>query len=226
MPEVLSKNAPRLSVLVIAAAALMAGCANRDSVHVGSIPDDYRTSHPIVIGEKEKKVDIPVAYSDTRLSRVQRVAVDGFIANYDRSAAPVVTVMTPYGSGNQHAASLVAADMVKRLRAAGVPEGRILHQPYGAADYGDSAPIRLAYSEMTASVGQCGRWPADMLDDSNNKHWANFGCSYQNNLAAQVANPADFLGPRKPAEIDTTRRGVTLDDYRRRVTQWESEVDY
>lgn len=226
MSEVLLKNAPRLSVVAVAVAALMAGCAKRDSVHVGSIPDDYRTNHPIVIAEKEKKVDIPVGMSDRGLSRVQRVAVDGFIAGYDRSAAPLVTVMTPYGSGNQAAASVVASDMVKRLRAAGVPEGRILHQPYEAADYGESAPIRLAYSEMTASTGQCGRWPADMLENNDNKHWANFGCSYQNNLAAQVANPADFLGPRQPAQIDTTRRGTSIDEYRRRPAPWDSEIDY
>lgn len=226
MSDVLLRNAPRLTLVAAAAAVLMAGCASRDSIQVGSIPDDYRTSHPIIIGEKEKKVDIPVGLTDRSLSRVQRVAVDGFIADYDRSAAPVVTILTPYGSANQNAASLVSADMVKRLRAAGVPEGYILHQPYEAAGYGDNAPIRLTYSEMTASTGQCGRWPADLLEDTENKHWANFGCSYQNNLAAQVANPADFLGPRKPSEVDSTRRGVSIDEYRRRTAGWDSEIDY
>lgn len=226
MSDVLLNNAPRLTLVAAVTALLMAGCANRDSIQVGSIPDDYRTSHPIVIGEKDKKIDIPVGLMDRGLSRMQRAAVDGFIADYDRSAAPVVTVLTPYGSPNQNAASLVSADMVKRLRAAGVPEGYILHQPYEAASYGDNAPIRLIYSEMTASTGQCGRWPADLLDDSENKHWANFGCSYQNNLAAQVANPADFLGPRKQSEVDSTRRGASIDEYRRRTSGWDQEVEY
>ena len=38
------------TAMIVCAAAVMAGCAaKRDSVIVGSIPDDYRTNHPIVI---------------------------------------------------------------------------------------------------------------------------------------------------------------------------------
>lgn len=204
-------------LLPVAAVALTAGCAARDSVTVGSVPDDYRTNHPIVISEQQKTVDIPVGAADRGLSRMQRVAADGFIAGYDRSAAPVVSIMVPYNSGNHAAASAVAADLVKRLRAAGVPEGRILHQPYEASRYGDGAPIRLAYAEMRASTGPCGRWPRDLMDNADNRHWANFGCSYQNNLAAQIANPADLLGPRRPGDIDAHNRSNAIDDYRDRL---------
>lgn len=225
MSEALLNVVPRLSAVAVVAVALVSGCASRDSITVGSVPDDYRTNHPIVVSEKEKTIDVPVGASDRHLSRVQRAAVDGFIANYDRSAGPLVTVMVPYGSPNQAAASHVAAGLSQRMRAAGVPEGRIVQQPYEAAQYGDAAPIRLAYAEMTASVGQCGRWPADMLDNTGNRHWANFGCAYQNNLAAQIANPADLLGPRKPTEIDTERRSISIDDYRNRETRWSPNID-
>lgn len=216
----------RAAVLLACAAVLATGCASRDSIQVGSVPDDYRTNHPIVVSEQEKSVDIPVGLSDAGLSRVQRAAVDGFIAGYDRSAAPPVTVMVPYGSANQSAAATVSSALVARLQRAGVPSGRILHQSYEASRYGDAAPIRLVYTEMRASVEKCGRWPADMLDNADNKHWANYGCSYQNNLAAQIANPADLLGPRKPGPIDTERRNVTIDDYRGRVSEWDSEIGY
>ena len=223
-----SRRLARIALLAATAAAVAAasGCARRDSIVVGSVPDDYRTNHPIVISEQDKTVDIPVGIADRGLSRMQRVAADGFIAGYDRSAAPVVSVMVPYGSANQAAASVVAADLVKRLRKAGVPEGRIAHQPYEASQYGDSAPIRLVYAEMRASTGPCGRWPEDLMNNSENKHWANFGCSYQNNLAAQIANPADLLGPRQPSEIDTARRSVSIDDYRDRFSGWTREVEY
>jgi len=209
------KTMQRLSA-VAAIALLTAGCAGRDSITVGSVPDDYRTNHPIVISEKEKTVDIPVGVADRSMSRMQKAAVDGFIAGYDRSAAPVVNVMVPHGSGNAIAASNVSAGLVKRLRAAGVPEGRILHQPYEASQYGDSAPIRLAYADMRASTGPCGRWPDDMLETTQNRHWANFGCSYQNNIAAQIANPADLLGPRQPGDIDAQNRSHAIDQYRQR----------
>lgn len=201
---------------IAAALALTAGCANRDSIKVGSVPDDYRTNHPIVITEAEKKVDIPVGPNDSGLSSVQRVAIDGFAADYDRSAGSIVTMLVPYGSPNQAAASAVASGMASRLAAAGVPAGRILQQPYEASGYGDNAPIRLVYSQMQAKTGQCGRWPADLADTTDNKHWANFGCSYQNNLAAQIANPADLLGPRKQTTIDAENRSHAIDQYRAR----------
>ena len=45
---------PALAVL---AGVLLGGCAQRDSIVVGAIPDDYRTNHPIVIGEKEQVIE-------------------------------------------------------------------------------------------------------------------------------------------------------------------------
>ena len=214
MSERISKTMLRLSAIAVVG-LLAAGCANRDSITVGSVPDDYRTNHPIVISEREKTVDIPVGVADRGASRLHRTAVDGFIANYDRSAAPIVAVMVPYGSANQAAASAVAADLVARLRRAGVPEGRIAHQPYEASRYGDAAPIRLSYAEMRASTGPCGRWPADLLENNDNKHWANFGCSYQNNLAAQIADPRDIVAPRAMIPADSGRRSVVFDAYRK-----------
>ncbi len=75
-------------------------------------------------------------------------------------------------------------------------------------------PIRVSYPVVKASTTPCGRWPEDMLETTDNKHYANFGCSFQNNLAAQVANPNDFLGPRKQGEIDAENRMGVIDKYR------------
>jgi pilus assembly protein CpaD len=92
-----------------------------------------------------------------------------------------------------------------------------------------SAPIRVSYVAMRAQTTRCGRWPDDLMKDSENKHYANFGCSYQNNLAAQIANPADLLGPRKQTEIDAENRSRVIDVYRQRGVSNEflgkSEVD-
>ena len=66
------------------------------------------------------------------------------------------------------------------------------------------------------------------VDNAENKHYADFGCSYQNNLAAQIANPADLLGPRKLTEVDAEKRGVVIDEYRKRHPDEprNSEVTY
>ncbi|TIU72362.1 MAG: pilus assembly protein CpaD, partial [Mesorhizobium sp.] len=83
---------------------------------------------------------------------------------------------------------------------------------------------------VKAQTDRCGRWPEDLLQTSENKHYADFGCSYQNNLAAQMANPTDLLGPRKQSDIDAENRSAVIDVYRQRGISEEffgnSEVEY
>lgn len=218
-------------LLAIAAAALLAGCANRgDSITVGAIPDDYRTNHPIVIAEKDRVLDLPVGASDRGMTQMQRVALQGFLADYDRSAAPVLAILVPAGTPNAVAASEAGRDFARLAKARGVPDGRVLISSYQPASPDVPAPIRVAYTAMKAQTGPCGRWPEDLLETSENKHYANFGCSYQNNLAAQIANPADLLGPRQQTTIDAENRGKVIDDYRNRLMTpdfiRQSEVDY
>lgn len=215
----------RASAMIVAA-ALLAGCANRDSIIVGSTPDDYRTNHPIVIAEKDVSIDIPVGTFDTRLSRLQRTAIDGFIADYDRKEAPLVTILVPSGAINDIAASNIAGALAERMVKLGVPAGRIMTQHYLARSASQPAPLRVVYTTMRAQTGPCGRWPEDISDTSDNKHYANFGCAYQNNLAAQIDNPADLLGPRRMTPVDTERRAVSIEDYRLRESPWTPEVQY
>lgn len=203
-----------LPLLAIATAVLLAGCANRDSITVGSVPDDYRTNHPIVISEKYQKIDLPVSAGDRGMSKAQRDTLLGFLDGYDRSAAPVLTIMTPVGSSNEVAAHAAAREFARTAIANGVSSRRISTENYqvGAAD--TSAPVRVAFTAIRAQTDKCGRWPEDIADTTDNKHYKNFGCSYQNNLAAQVANPADLIGPRKRTTIDAENRDTVIEIYR------------
>lgn len=224
------KRARTGALLAVAAAALLAGCTHRDSIEVGAIPDDYRTNHPIVVGEKEKTLDLPVAASATRMSRQQRQTLAGFMDDYDRDSGPYVSILVPAGSANEAAAGRVADDFSVFLNRQGVPRERIIVQSYYAPRADASAPVRVAYSTVRAYTDKCGRWPEDMLNTADNKHYANFGCASQNNLAAQVANPGDLLGPRKMTEIDAENRGNAIGDYKARGVSGDfrggSEVEY
>jgi pilus assembly protein CpaD len=223
---------PTAPVMAAIAVALLSGCSamKRDSITVGSVPDDYRTNHPIVIAEKEQVLDLPVGASDRGMTGMQKTAIQGFIASYDRSAAPVVRILIPSGAANDVAAADAARDMVHVLKRNGVPGGRISIIPYQASSVEASAPVRISYMAMRAQTDRCGRWPDDILKDADNKHYANFGCSYQNNLAAQIANPADLLAPRKQTEIDAENRDNAIAQYKDRAIAPEflgtSEVDY
>ena len=134
------------------------------------------------------------------------------------------------GSANQAAARRAAAGLAEVAREAGVPRGHLAILSYQAGAPDSQPPIRVSYSKVVASAGPCGRWPEDLTVNAENKHYADFGCSYQNNLAAQVANPNDLIGPRKQSDIDAENRGAVIDLYRTRGISNEflgnSEVTY
>jgi len=218
-----------LPIMAVAVTALLAGCAQRDSVTVGAIPDDYRTNHPIVIAEKNQKIDLPVGAGDRGMTGAQRDALLGFLDGYDKRAAPALTIAIPVGSANQPAAAAAGRDFAKLAVAAGVKRDRIVMTSYQSAVPEASAPVRVAFVAIRAQTDKCGRWPDDLLQTSENKHYADFGCSYQNNLAAQLANPNDLLGPRKQSDVDAERRGQIIDDYRKvplAVPPVNQEVNY
>lgn len=223
--------APR-ALIAAAALALLTGCTNAPShsIIVGSVPDDYRTNHPIVVGERETVLDLPVGASAYGMTKFQKTRIDGFMADFDARSAGYVQVLVPTGSVNEAAAQRASGDITAYLRRLGVSRNQIAVQPYVSPVPEASPPIRISYAVMRAYTDKCGRWPKDMLDDTDNKHYANFGCSAQNNLAAQVANPTDLLGPRKPGPIDAENRDVAIGDYKAHNVSGDftgqSEVDY
>ena len=73
--QIIGRRRPRTSMaalLPLAAMLIAGGCANVHNVEVGSIPDDYRTRHPIVVSEDQEAIDIPIVMSDARLSYANR----------------------------------------------------------------------------------------------------------------------------------------------------------
>lgn len=211
------RTVPAASRLMLAMGALvlLAGCeTNRDSVIVGSIPDDYRTNHPIMIGDKEHVLDLPVGGAERGMTGMQKARLDGFLGEYDRSANPVLTITAPVGGYNEVAASYAARDFAHRAKMLGIPPERIAVTSYQSASAEAAPPVRVIFTMVRAYTDRCGRWPEDITNTPDNKHYADFGCSTQNNLAAQVANPTDLLGPRRRGEIDAENRRNVIADYR------------
>lgn len=208
------------TLAALSAMLILGACAKRDSIHVGSVPDDYRTRHPIIIADKEFKLDLAVGAGDRGITKAQKVTLEGFLANYDKSADPVLSIMKPVGSKNELAADHATRDFADFARRAGVDDSRIVVTTYDGGSPEISAPVRVSYINVAAQTDKCGRWPKDLTDNVDNKQYANFGCAYQNNLAAQIANPNDLLGPRKQSPIDAENRGEVIDDYRDLPEPW------
>ena len=216
-----------LAAVSLVAVAVASGCTMQPRQHitVGSIPDDYRTNHPIVLQEREETLDLPVGSSDMHLSTNQKGTLDGLATAYASGGTGPVTILVPSGSANEAAASRIAREIQAHLGKRKVANGYIVTERYQAQST-EMAPVRLVYRSMVAQTDQCGRWPEDILSDAENKHYADFGCSYQNNLAAQIDNPADLLGPRGTGPIDAERRSKVIGDWRNGDVPLSTNTDY
>jgi pilus assembly protein CpaD len=210
-----------LPAVLVLAAATLAGCATRDTTTTASIPDDYRTRHPIVLTEAEHAFDVPVASGDRTLTMSMRDNIRGFAQDYASKSKGTVQIMVPRGSANAGAAAVLRKEIRATLVRAGVPNRHIIETAYPAVGQGDAAPIRLAFVSITAKTNTCGQWPEDLaVNTIENRQYYNFGCASQANLAAQIANPMDLVGPRGMTPIDAERRATAIQDYRDDGTQF------
>ncbi len=221
----------RLLMAAIAAISVSAlsGCGyfqNRHHITVGSIPDDYRTNHPIVLSEHEEALDIPVGTSDTRVSDAQRSSIQGFVAPYLSNGSGIVQVLLPAGAVNTAASKRVLPHILDALRSAGVPRGNLVSSSYAAEGIEGAAPVRISYRAMAAATEPCGKWPKDIGDTVDNKHYDNYGCASQNNIASMVANPADLLGPRQLGPVDAGKRTAAINSYQKSTGTWSADTNY
>jgi pilus assembly protein CpaD len=228
MPRIAGRNAAAqrrtsaaLAAVLLAVAGLSGGCASysRDHVIVGSVPDDYRTRHPIIVSQSQIHEDIVVSASARELSYRDRGVVEDFTSRFRRSGAEGIAIIIPAGAANEAAARRVAWAAAKVMQEKGVPSHRIHIEHYPAGGHGDAAVLRLAYTDIQARLdSKCGVWDEDLTEMSENRNYSNFGCSTQQNLAAMIANPADLLAPRGTSEIDATRRTTVIEDWRENGT--------
>jgi pilus assembly protein CpaD len=213
-PKQIKRSRAALTLAVFGIAAALTSCA-RDPMTTSGIPADYRQRHPIVLSEAQHSLDIPVAMGDHRLPAVVGENIRGFAQNYKAASSGIIQIQMPQGSANAPAASAMRKQIRQTLVSAGVEAGKIVETSYQADSANDAAPIRLSYIAMTAMTGQCGEWPEDLSNDTvTNRNWNNFGCASQNNLAAQIANPMDLMGPRGVSSVDAERRHTVIDAYR------------
>lgn len=218
---------PLFAAMVLASTTLT-GCAmfgQRDSIEVGAIPDDYRTRHPIIIAETQKQLMVPVGNASREMTFAEKEVVTGFLANFAKHGSGAIHINTPAGSENAGAAGHVA-NQVAAVAAASGHQGHIVMTQYDAPADQPTPPVIVSYGALTASAGPCGKWPEDALTNSENKNYQNFGCAYQNNLAAMIANPMDLLGPRAAGPIDAADRDKVISDYRTNTGTWSPNTQY
>ena len=75
--------------------------------------------------------------------------------------------------------------------------------------------VRVVVSRRRAEVPGCPNWSRPAEPDFNNRSMSNFGCSVNNNIAMQVANPEDLLhGQNGGAVADAITGAKAVQFYR------------
>lgn len=213
------------SLLAVSLLALaLAACQQVDKhIVVGSVPEDYHATHPISVEESVDTMDVPVGMNTAHLTRAAKTNIQGFAQKYITSQSTVIAVVAPSGSANERVATWISYEVKDALIGAGVDPKTIDMRVYRADPSEATAPIRIAYSRMAAQTAGCGPWPDQFNRTSENKHYHNYGCATQQNLAAMVDSPLDLLYPRGMTPADTARRTAVLDKYR---TAGPTQGDY
>jgi pilus assembly protein CpaD len=206
-------------LLLAGFAATLAACnatTARDTT--GSIPDSYKERHPIAVKEGKKSLVLFVGAGRGGLSPTQRAEVLAFAQNWKRDATGGVTIDRPVGSANERAANDTLKEALSIITQAGVPHTGIGIRPYSPRE--KNPTLRLNYPLMVAEAGPCGLWPDDLGPSYDPKHFENkqyynFGCATQRNVAAMVAEPADFEQPRAEGPAYRAKRTFGNDKWRK-----------
>ncbi|HOP20771.1 MAG TPA: CpaD family pilus assembly protein, partial [Amphiplicatus sp.] len=129
--------------------------------------------------------------------------------------AKSIVILIPSGSPNEHAARRAASQAVEELKLQGIGSHQIAINHYSAAGHGESATLRIVYSDLVAGVAsQCGQWSEDIIATGQNRNYHNFGCATQNNIAAMLADPHDLIAPADETPPDSTARIRGVQAYR------------
>lgn len=200
---------------LVAMAAFSAGCSTTATSDVDPSDYDYRLRHPIMISEEPEVMDMRVGMNGPAISPEIETAIRDYVGEYRADGTGSITIQVPTGSANEAAAASTGRAVHYALVRSGVARGQIQVAPYEVGDYAKIAPLRLSYLRVKAVVPRCGIWPDANQGSYLNKDFYNFGCAQQQNLAAMVANPADFMKPKPMGPADGYRRADVISKYRR-----------
>ena len=213
----------RIAGALLGLSVILGACSETTGTVVAplAVPDDYRLRHPIAIEEADRSIVLFVGHARGGLSANQRVDVAGLGRTWVSEGTGAIIIDVPAHTPNARAAESAAHESRALLQAVGVPGNGIKLRHYTPDDPRSLSTVRLTYPRMAAVAGPCGLWPEDLGTSTRNpsyfenKPYYNFGCAYQRNMAAMVANPSDLVQPRPETPAYTARRTEGFEKYRK-----------
>lgn len=201
-------NAKNILRAVSVLAVMVAGsCAAPDEGRV--LTEDGATNHPITVEPTYRSLRLP---NSDALSNKDAASFSAFVDDYLERGNGAISVSVPPGPGSER----IVTTFAERLVDMGVPRSHILVgvQDQAAAD----GRLEIGYISYAAHTIPCGDWSVNVADTANNLPMPNFGCSVQQNIAAQVADPRDIVEPRGMGPADATRRMQVINNYEKAQT--------
>lgn len=154
---------------------------------------------------------VALAVHETGLSGAQQNALVALSDRFGVQGGSVLRIEAPSGGDP------VSADFAWRVKAALealVAPGQVV-QVVGYEAPDPRAPVLVGFETVRAVVPRCGTYWGSMTRTAANDSASNFGCAVNANLAAQIDNPRDIVTPRGMPPVDTGRRAVVYDNYRK-----------
>ena len=180
---------------------------------------DHAQRHPILVSEKPETMSLRVSRGSQGLTPSQRARLIEFAEKFrarDTGSSRLV-VAAPSGSATEVDAMAGVQEIRAILQDRGFSDASIVVEAY-AEDSDPQPPIRVSFMAYTAEGPTCGNWGTNLARQPDNLPYADFGCSTQRNFAAQIANPADLLGPRSMTPRSSGRRAVVWEKYQKGET--------
>ncbi len=196
----------RALLLTVAAAAVLGACS---TVATDSQPLTPLSRYSLRV---EPGLDrIALAVHENGLSSNQQAAINELAHRYMTAGVGSVRIEGP--SGEDPAAARQTWAVRSALESAGLPAERIVVASYPAPD--PRAPILAGFETVRAAIPNCAAEPRAMDNRFSNNSSLGLGCAINANLAAQIADPRDIVGPRMTSPADSGRAAVVFDNYRR-----------
>jgi pilus assembly protein CpaD len=191
---------------------LAASCA---SVFNG--PEQAQTvaeAHPVSVDSQTVTLTIDVDPTVSDLSEADRSRLRAFADAYLRAGHGSLTITAPSGAQTDFDGQELASDVRIALHDAGVPWEALPGATYrtGGGENGDV--LIVSYTRYVATPSECGVWKGLRSNDYRNMRSPNFGCAYQNNIAAMLADPHDLIAPAASSPRDAMNATRAIEAYR------------
>jgi pilus assembly protein CpaD len=189
------------------AAVLLAGSCAAPFQDANHTMEDPQVNHPFAVEPAYQAIKLYYSPADTGISPADRTRFDNFVGDYQAHGNGSIAISAPAGINSQAMIGFFA----QRINDMGVPKDHILVASHDAPD-GDMR-VEINYVSYQARTEKCGDWSENLAYSADNLTPKNFGCAVQHNIAAQVADPRDLLGPHRMDNASAARRATVVSGY-------------